>query len=146
VSWRRRNHPSQSQHLIRADVVRPYLPIATVYDIVDTMATYIVPIMEPAAVDPVSQNAVPNVAQVEKMPATTTASPKRPSALGTSARVTISLDSAPRLAYGERAPLRRDSMERREALLKGKEGSRQRRRWENGTPPPIPIRRRGWLM
>lgn len=27
---------------------------------------------------------------------------------------------------------RRDSMERREALLKGKEGSRQRRRWENG--------------
>lgn len=28
--------------------------------------------------------------------------------------------------------VRRDSMERREALLKGKEGSRQRRRWENG--------------
>jgi hypothetical protein len=28
---------------------------------------------------------------------------------------------------------RRDSMKRREALLKGKEGSRQRRRWENGT-------------
>ena len=31
-----------------------------------------------------------------------------------------------------REPLRRDSMKRREALLKGKEGSRQRRRWENG--------------
>lgn len=31
-----------------------------------------------------------------------------------------------------REPLRRDSMNRREALLKGKEGSRQRRRWENG--------------
>jgi len=29
---------------------------------------------------------------------------------------------------------RRDSMDRREALLKGKEGSRQRRRWENGNP------------
>lgn len=29
-------------------------------------------------------------------------------------------------------PLRRDSMKRRDALLKGKEGSRQRRRWENG--------------
>ena len=29
--------------------------------------------------------------------------------------------------------VRRDSLERREALLKGKEGSRQRRRWENGT-------------
>lgn len=26
----------------------------------------------------------------------------------------------------------RDSMRRRDALLKGKEGSRQRRRWENG--------------
>lgn len=31
-----------------------------------------------------------------------------------------------------RPPSRRDSMKRREALLKGKEGSRQRRRWENG--------------
>jgi type II secretory pathway pseudopilin PulG len=29
-------------------------------------------------------------------------------------------------------PMRRDSLKRREALLKGKEGSRQRRRWENG--------------
>lgn len=27
---------------------------------------------------------------------------------------------------------RRDSLKRREAVLKGKEGSRQRRRWENG--------------
>ena len=35
-------------------------------------------------------------------------------------------------AYPERKLVRRDSMERREALLKGKEGSRQRRRWENG--------------
>ncbi|KAI1828524.1 R3H-associated N-terminal domain-containing protein [Xylaria intraflava] len=30
-----------------------------------------------------------------------------------------------------RPPSRRDSLKRREALLKGKEGSRQRRRWEN---------------
>ncbi|KAF3092151.1 hypothetical protein TWF102_008558 [Orbilia oligospora] len=30
-----------------------------------------------------------------------------------------------------RTPLRRDSMKRREALLKGKEGSRRRQRWEN---------------
>jgi hypothetical protein len=29
----------------------------------------------------------------------------------------------------------RDSMRRRDALLKGKEGSRQRRRWENGARP-----------
>lgn len=33
-----------------------------------------------------------------------------------------------------RPPSRRDSMAKREALLKGKEGSRQRRRWENGKP------------
>ena len=32
-----------------------------------------------------------------------------------------------------REPLRRDSLERREALLKGKEGSRRRQRWENGS-------------
>ncbi|KAK8119391.1 uncharacterized protein PG998_004017 [Apiospora kogelbergensis] len=44
-----------------------------------------------------------------------------------------------------RPPSARDSMKRREALLKGKEGSRQRRRWENdrlvGVPnaqPPQP--------
>lgn len=45
-----------------------------------------------------------------------------------------------------RPPSRRDSMKRREALLKGKEGSRQRRRWENDrlmdnphVQPPEPI-------
>ena len=32
-----------------------------------------------------------------------------------------------------REPMRRDSLERREALLKGKEGSRRRQRWENGS-------------
>jgi len=31
-----------------------------------------------------------------------------------------------------REPIRRDSLKRREALLKGKEGSRRRQRWENG--------------
>ena len=31
-----------------------------------------------------------------------------------------------------REPLRRDSLKRREALLRGKEGSRRRQRWENG--------------
>ncbi len=38
--------------------------------------------------------------------------------------------------YGRSEPIRRDSLKRREALLKGKEGSRQRRRWENGTSLP----------
>ena len=32
-----------------------------------------------------------------------------------------------------REPMRRDSLKRREALLKGKEGSRRRTRWENGS-------------
>ncbi len=38
-------------------------------------------------------------------------------------------------AYGgkKRAEIQRDSMKSREALLKGKEGSRRRRRWETGT-------------
>lgn len=42
--------------------------------------------------------------------------------------------------YRRKEPLRRDSMKRREALLKGKEGSRRRQRWENGTlgiAPPL---------
>ncbi|KAL8967059.1 MAG: hypothetical protein Q9183_003090 [Haloplaca sp. 2 TL-2023] len=44
-----------------------------------------------------------------------------------------------------REPLRRDSLKRREALLKGKEGSRRRQRWENDrllnnpwVQPPLP--------
>lgn len=38
--------------------------------------------------------------------------------------------------YKRKEPLRRDSLKRREALLKGKEGSRRRQRWENGTCRP----------
>lgn len=42
-------------------------------------------------------------------------------------------NAALRAAYAKRRePQRRDSMKRREALLKGKEGSRRRQRWENG--------------
>jgi len=45
----------------------------------------------------------------------------------------LSTGAALRASYVRRkAPIRRDSMNRREALLKGKEGSRQRRKWENG--------------
>jgi len=51
----------------------------------------------------------------------------------------------PSSSYRRREPLRRDSLKRREALLKGKEGSRQRRRWENDrllnnpwAQPPLP--------
>lgn len=43
-------------------------------------------------------------------------------------------DGAAALGKGiRRPPSRRDSQRRREALLKGREGTRQRRRWENGT-------------
>lgn len=75
---------------------------------------------------------------------TTAASPT--TGRSTSVRLSVPLDAkptvmdaaaAPRTAsssttYPVRKLARRDSMERREALLKGKEGSRQRRRWENG--------------
>jgi hypothetical protein len=37
--------------------------------------------------------------------------------------------------YGKKIPVRKDSMKRRDALLKGKEGSRRRQRWENGALP-----------
>jgi len=47
--------------------------------------------------------------------------------------------------YSRRTPVRRDSLKRREALLKGKEGSRRRQRWENDrllnnpyAEPPLP--------
>lgn len=38
----------------------------------------------------------------------------------------------PSVTYRRREPIRRDSLKRREALLKGKDGSRRRQRWENG--------------
>lgn len=47
--------------------------------------------------------------------------------------------------YKRKEPIRRDSIKRREALLKGKEGSRRRQRWENDrllnnpyAQPPLP--------
>ena len=42
-------------------------------------------------------------------------------------------EDAPSDYRPRREPLRRDSLKRREALLKGKEGSRRRTRWENGS-------------
>ena len=62
---------------------------------------------------------------------------------GTSVSLAIDLDekaaakqssdeTGPGIQRPRREPLRRDSMKRREALLKGKEGSRRRTRWENG--------------
>ncbi|KAF2456785.1 R3H-associated N-terminal domain-containing protein [Lineolata rhizophorae] len=70
-------------------------------------------------------------------------------------RTTVSLDipldghldaPEPRPAYyRRREPSRRDSLQRRDALLRGKEGSRRRQRWENDqllnnphAQPPLP--------
>jgi hypothetical protein len=39
----------------------------------------------------------------------------------------------PTVSFRRRAPLQRDTFKGREALLKGKDGSRRRQRWENGT-------------
>jgi len=67
-----------------------------------------------------------------------------PSARRTGVLLSIPLDApehdndahdprVPKSAYKPRKePLRRDSMKRRDALLRGKEGSRRRQRWENG--------------
>lgn len=81
--------------------------------------------------------------------ATATATVARQAARGTSVSLAIPLDdevytaeSKAALRVGElqkasvnfrrRPPIRRDSLKRREALLKGKDGSRRRQRWENG--------------
>lgn len=76
--------------------------------------------------------------------------PERPLVRGTSVSLEIPLDEEtktrrtevqdqgeerPRVLVPVRELRRRDSLKRREALLKGKEGSRRRQRWENGTYP-----------
>ncbi|PFH62858.1 hypothetical protein XA68_11414 [Ophiocordyceps unilateralis] len=73
-----------------------------------------------------------------------------PVARGTGTSLAIPIDANARKAADSttpvaRPPSRRDSQRRREALLKGHEGSRQRRRWDNdrlvGVPnvqPPLP--------
>jgi hypothetical protein len=60
-----------------------------------------------------------------------------PTARGTGVTLSIPLEcdaaaTPSKTAYKRKEPLRRDSLKRREALLKGKEGSRRRQRWENG--------------
>lgn len=54
------------------------------------------------------------------------------------AAVTVAADAPPVQQTPIRRPLsRRDSQKKRDALLKGNEGTRQRRRWENGLSPPF---------
>ncbi|OCL02835.1 hypothetical protein AOQ84DRAFT_348538 [Glonium stellatum] len=71
--------------------------------------------------------------------------PERASAAAVTAAAAAAA-AAVRAGYApHREPLRRDSLKRREALLKGKEGSRRRQRWENDrllsnpyAQPPLP--------
>lgn len=51
------------------------------------------------------------------------------------ARVAARADATPVISstYRRRDQIGRDSLKRRETLMKGKEGSRRRQRWENGT-------------
>lgn len=94
----------------------------------------IVPIMVPAGSVAPQMPETPRqiTAHVEKASMHPT-TPERP-VTGTSVRISVPLDASIKRVpvYPDRATARRDSMDRREALLKGKEGSRQRRRWENG--------------
>ncbi|KAE8371952.1 R3H-associated N-terminal domain-containing protein [Aspergillus bertholletiae] len=56
----------------------------------------------------------------------------------------------PSVSFRRREPLRRDSLKRREALLKGKDGSRRRQRWENdrllNNPWAEPPSSRDWAI
>lgn len=68
--------------------------------------------------------------------------PEKPADQGTPSRTP---KTAVHTVHRRREPIRRDSLHRREALLKGKEGSRRRQRWENDrllcnphAEPPLP--------
>lgn len=81
-----------------------------------------------------------------------TATPSRSTLRGTTVSLSIPIDDQipaasadrngasesrpPTVSFRRREPLRRDSLKRREALLKGKDGSRRRQRWENGMLAP----------
>ncbi|KAK5197234.1 hypothetical protein LTR99_000407 [Exophiala xenobiotica] len=112
----------------------------------------IVPILSPAEATAPAPAPAPEVASTadgitQQMGnvSITPMTPPRP-VTGTTVRISVPLDATTRSAvYTERKIIRRDSIERREALLKGKEGSRQRRRWENArllsnpwAEPPLP--------
>ncbi|RJE17211.1 hypothetical protein PHISCL_10452, partial [Aspergillus sclerotialis] len=100
----------------------------------------IVPIMSPleAAAPVVPQSTEEVTAQMNKVSIDPVATPDRSRVATNSVRITVPIDATSRQAsiaksgiYSDRKLVRRDSLERREAFLKGREGSRQRRRWEN---------------
>ncbi|KAK3107972.1 hypothetical protein LTR53_017942, partial [Teratosphaeriaceae sp. CCFEE 6253] len=111
-------------------------------------------IAPPSSIERVAAWTVSQVA--DELATTSLASPTRERAVQLAIDIpldeSIHLETPPRpksepshTVYKRRAPIRRDSQNRREALLKGKEGSRRRQRWENDrllsnpyAQPPLP--------
>ncbi|KAK5700376.1 hypothetical protein LTR17_022984 [Elasticomyces elasticus] len=102
----------------------------TVEHVADTLAA--------ASITPIERKPARVVLDIpldSDLPAEPKNSPLRPRSSG----------EAVHTVYNRRTPIRRDSQNRREALLKGKEGSRRRQRWENDrllsnpyATPPLP--------
>lgn len=91
--------------------------------------------VSPAARGVGSPLTIPIDEYVRSKPAKTATLAHTDTADGVTRTVNFEEDVTPPRRPPSRPPSRRDSMARREALLKGKEGSRQRRRWENGKEP-----------
>jgi R3H-associated N-terminal domain len=136
---------------------QPTLRISFRFALFSEVIMAIVPIMDPTAATPLNAEAAANVQAWTEQAAEAlqSVSISSQSPRGMCVRLSIPLDPKAPVAssktplhdhvrpktptqgqvhtsYGRRKLIRRDSLERREALLKGKEGSRQRRRWENG--------------
>ena len=111
------------------------------------------------AVDPIERVEAWTVSQAaDVLAATSISSPASRVPRGTNVTIDIPLDEqalrevqapakreAVHTVHKRREPIRRDSVKRRELLLKGKEGSRRRQRWENDrllnnphAEPPLP--------
>ncbi|KAL6244251.1 hypothetical protein RBB50_008493 [Rhinocladiella similis] len=111
----------------------------------------IVPII--SAPEATASAAAPSPVEITERMQNVSIAPATPprSAAAPTARFSVPVDATVRAtfsassAYTDRKVVRRDSIERREAFLRGKEGSRQRRRWENArllsnpwAEPPLP--------
>ncbi|KAK5108005.1 hypothetical protein LTR62_008899 [Meristemomyces frigidus] len=112
----------------------------------------------PSSIERVEAWTVSQVTDTLGATSITSPTPKARSTRGRSVTLDIPLDDssdeepqpgsrreAVHTVYKRRTTIRRDSLDRREALLKGKEGSRRRQRWENDrlisnpwSEPPLP--------
>ncbi|TKA31419.1 hypothetical protein B0A50_02265 [Salinomyces thailandicus] len=112
----------------------------------------------PSSIERVEAWTISQAADVLAATSISSPTPAEPPARGTLDAIDIPLDESihseqpPRpkrepvhTVHKRREPIRRDSQNRRQALLKGKEGSRRRQRWENDrllnnpyAQPPLP--------